>query len=326
MRLCWLNRTVLFLTQARRRPIVGSVTVQEQLSTDVPEKQVKTIDVYDFRRPTTLARKHARVLELAFETFARQWGTRLTARVRVMSQLTSEHVVMQTYAEYTEGLPSMTAMVLCAVENTTAKAVIQFPTSAALSWVVHMLGGHGNQPIPDRKFTQIEQSLLRRLMDDALDDLHYSLGQLLTNELEVDTTRYNSQAAQATGPNDLMVVGTFTIRVGENTSTATVAIPAEVLLPQLGEANPMSTTTNAKELVSAQLTQVPVDVSLQFSPVRVKPGAILNLAVGDVIHLPHPQHRPLDVAVNGQRLAQAAVGANGSRAAGVIVNTEEISR
>ena len=110
-------------------------------------KAAKAVEVYDFRRPTTLAREHSRVLELAFETFARQWGTQLTAKVRVNSTVTSEQVLMQTYDEYAASLPPVTAMVLCALEDITAKAVIQFPTSAALTWVAHMLGGNGTRNI-----------------------------------------------------------------------------------------------------------------------------------------------------------------------------------
>jgi flagellar motor switch protein FliM len=55
----------------------------------------------------------------------------------------------------------------------------------------------------------------------------------------------------------------------------------------------------------------------------VKPSKILGLVVGDVLRIPHPQHRPLDVMVDGQPLARAAVGANGSRLACVVVTTEE---
>lgn len=283
----------------------------------------RPVDVYDFRRPTTLAREHSRALELAFETFARQWGTQLTAKVRVMSQASSEQVVMLTYDEYAVSLPGTTAMVLCSLENVTAKAVIQFPTSAALSWVGHMLGGNGLQQAPERKFTQIEQALVRRLMDDALEDLRYSLGTLLVTSISVESIQYNSQFAQAAATTDLMIVASFTVRVGENTSAATLAIPAEVLLPQLGEANPTSTVANAKELMRAQLARVPVEVALRLVPASVKPSVILNLAVGDVLPLPHPQHRPLDVTVHGHRLAHAAVGSNGPRLACVVVDTEE---
>nr|WP_269437267.1 MULTISPECIES: FliM/FliN family flagellar motor C-terminal domain-containing protein [Arthrobacter] len=84
----------------------------------------------------------------------------------------------------------------------------------------------------------------------------------------------------------------------------------------------MSDATPA-ELITEQLANLPVDVSLQLNPIWVKPGMVLNLAVGDVLNLDHPQHRPLNVAVDGQTLAQAAVGASGNRLAGVIVRTEE---
>ncbi len=299
------------------------MTVQEHIAIGVPAKQSFAAEPYDFRRPTTLAREHSRVLELAFETFARQWGTQLTAKVRVVSQVTCEQVAMQTYDEYAAGLPSTTAMVLCAIEGMESKAVIQFPASAALTWVSYMLGSNQAHVAPERKFTQIEQALVRRLFDDALEDLRYSLGLLLVASISVDAIQYNSQFAQAAATSDLMVVSSFAIRVGDSSTTATLALPAEAVLPQLGESNPTTTVANAKQLVAAQVGRVPVEVSLQLAPVHVKPSKILGLVVGDMLRIPHPQHRPLDVMVDGQPLARAAVGSNGSRLACVVVTTEE---
>ena len=299
------------------------VTVQEQQSTGVPGKPARSVDVYDFSRPTTLARDHARVLELAFETFARQWGTQLTAQVRVISQVTCEQVLMCGYDEYAASLPATTTMVLCPVEGLEAQAVIQFPSSAALSWVAHMLGGTGIPAPPERPFTQIEQALVRRLMDDALEDLRYSLGGLLTQPISVGAIQYNSQFAQAAATADLMIVATFVIRVGDKTSAATLAIPAEALLPQLGEPGPVPSQTAAVDLLRAQLGWVPVDVSLRLTHARVLPSAILALTVGDVLPIPHPTHRPLDVVVDGRTLARAAVGSTGSRLACIIIDTED---
>jgi flagellar motor switch protein FliM len=69
------------------------------------------VDVYDFRRPTTLAREHSRVLEVAFETFARQWGTQLTANTRTRCLVSFRQVVMLSYNEYAASLPAATTMV-----------------------------------------------------------------------------------------------------------------------------------------------------------------------------------------------------------------------
>ncbi len=292
------------------------------MTSGVPARGSRTVEVYDFRRPTTLAREHTRVLELAFETFARQWGTQLTAKVRVVSQVGCEQVLMCTYDEYAASLPSTTAMVLCAMGDLEAKAVIQFPTSAALSWVGHMLGGNGSHTTGERKFTQIEHALVRSLMNDALEDLRYSLGSLLACSIAVDGIQYNSQFAQAAATSDLMIVARFDIRVGESTAAATVALPAAALLPQMGEANPTSTGEDARALVHAQVAWVPVDVALSLAPAQVLPTQVLNLAVGDLLPLPHQQHRPFDVVVGDQIVARAALGAHGSRLACVITSTE----
>lgn len=278
-------------------------------------------EVYDFARPSTLAREHARVLELAFETFARQWGTQLTAKVRAVSQVTCEQVEMTTYDEYAASLPALTGMVLLPITGLTPKGVLQVPLDAALTWVSHALGASKPLPTPDRTFTPIEQALVRKIVEDALDDLRYSFGGLLAQDVTVGGFQFNSQFAQAAQKGDLMIVASFSIRVGDRIAPGTLALPAEAVLPQLGEAAAHVTPADARALLDAQLESVPVGVSLRFAPAAVLPTQVLRLAVGDVLPLPHPQHRPLTIAVDGEAVGTAAVGANGSRLAGIVVTT-----
>lgn len=278
---------------------------------------------YDFRRPTTLAREHSRVLELAFGTFARQWGTQLTAKVRLLSQVTCEQVTMRSYDEYAASLPSSTAMVLCSIEEAEPRGVIQFPTSAALGWVNAMLGGHRPVRLAERTFTPIEHALVQGLMGDALEDLHYSLGPLLGRPVRVDAIQYNAQFAQAAPTNELMIVARFTVRVGDEEADATVALPARVLLEQLAEANPTIPAEDIKQLLHAQVAQVPVSVTARLAPATLTPAAVLGMKVGDVIPLPHPVTRPLSLAAGGQIIATAAVGSTGSRLAVVVTTSEE---
>jgi flagellar motor switch protein FliM len=301
---------------------VATVSEQE----DRQAARQRTVDVYDFRRPTTLPRQHSRVLEVAFETFARQWGTQLTAKVRVKSSATLEQLSMQSYDEYAASLPAVTSMVLCRIDGSESRLVLQFPATAALSWISRMLGGALDTVVPERKFTQIEHALVARMVEDGLEDLRYSLGALLAAPLAMDVVQYNSQFAQAAAPGELMIVAAFNVKVGEIHSAATLAIPADVLLPGLGAVNPTVHSADAGALVRAQVGQVPVDVAVQLTPTPVTPAQILGLAVGDVLQLPHRENRPFDVTINGTRLATAAPARNGSRAAAVIVTTEENQR
>lgn len=286
----------------------------------------RVVSVYDFRRPATLARDHSRVLELGFETFARQWGTQLTAKIRVKSVVRLENVSMASYDEYAASLPDVTAMVLCAVEGIDSKLVVQFPGPSALGWVNRMLGASHDSPMPDRKFTQIEQALVKGLMNEALEDLSYSLGPLLSETVRVDTMQYNSQFAQAAAPSEPMIVAAFTMNVGDMSAPATLAVPAGLLLGRLKKADPTDSRGDAATRIGAHLERVPVELSVRLSTAFVTPNQILGLAVGDVLTLPHQENRPFDLTLDGTRLATAAPARNGKRAAAVIVTIEENQR
>jgi flagellar motor switch protein FliM len=279
----------------------------------------RVVEPYDFRRPTTLAREHSRILEGAFDSFARQWGTQLTAKVRTKSVATTESVIVQTYDEYVASLPTVTCMVRCVLGDNPNKMVVQFPTPAALGWVARMLGGHSDKVGLERKLTPIEQALVRALVDEALDVLSYSLGPLLPYEPSVESIQFNSQFAQAAATSDLMVVVSFSHEVGEATSAVTIAIPAEALLPQLGAVNPMASSDNAAELIRKQVGEVPVDVAVRLHPAAITPEQVLGLAVGDVLPLPHHARDPFRVTVGDRDLARAMVVRTGARAAARIV-------
>lgn len=269
-----------------------------------------------------MAREHARALGVALETFARQWGVQLTAKLRVASEVTFGKVELQTYDEYAASLPATTVMVLCTVEGSSGKAIVHVPTPAVLSWIGRMIGATTPIPADARPLTAIEQALVRRLVDDALEDFRYCLGSLLTAELELDEIRFDSQFAQAGATTDLMVVSSFVLRVGDSETTATIALPAAAMLAVAAEADHLPPVP-AASLIREQLSRVPVDVTVEFSASPVTPGLVLGLVVGDLIPLQHPRHRPLDVRVDGHPLARAAVGASGSRLAVVVVPTEE---
>lgn len=308
------------LTDPASPPIVPSVTVQNTPRSALPEN----VELYDFRRPTTLAREHARVLELAFETFARQWGTQLTAKVRVRSQVTFEGLSIHTYDEYVSKLPPQTTMVLLDVDpDSTAKGIIQFPAAAAIGWLTRMLGGVPASDEEERKFTQIEATMVRRLVEETIDDLTYSFAQLLQNPVSIDSLHHNSQFAQAAGTADLMIVGTLSIAVGDLSHKATLAFPAELILGRLGDANPVTRVEDARALLESQVTNVPVTVAVQLAPSSVTPVQIIGLSVGDMLTLNHHSTKPLNIAVGGQVMAHAALGASGSRLACVVVENLE---
>jgi flagellar motor switch protein FliM len=281
------------------------------------------LEVYDFQRPTTLGRERMRALTLALENFSRQWATQLTAMTRAVTHVEIESLEVERYGEYADGLPEQSAMVLLTIADLVSRAVLQVGPDVALSWVGRMLGGNSSLQPPTRQFTPIETTILGRLVEYIIEDLAYSLGSLLDGPIVLDNIQYSAQMAQAAQTGQFVLVARFVVAIGDSISPTTIAIPLEALLDPDGPAK--ARTGLADDRTKVQLATVPVSISLQLMPTTVGPADILGLAEGDLLRLPHPQHRPLNVAVDGVTVAGAAVGANGSRLACVIVSLEDQS-
>ncbi|MCL3860868.1 flagellar motor switch protein FliM [Actinotalea sp. K2] len=310
------------------------MTVQDTMQPPARRKRSAEPEPYDFRRPMTLAREHGRVLEMAFETFARQWGTQLTSRLRVVAQVGLESVEMRSYDEYVRSLEPMTTMVLCSVENGRSTAVLQLPIDSTMLWIDYLLGGPGIVvEAPDRELTEIEWHLLRELLQHALADLTYAFASVCPLDVAVKTVQYNPQFVQAVAASEPVIIATFELHVGDRTSIATLMAPAEVMLSSMraGEkldnrsAEEVRAHRVALERISDQVHGVPVDVSVRFAGQSVTAGVVSRLAVGDVLPLHHRADKPLDIVVDDVVLGRAAIGANGSRLACLVVTSEEKS-
>ncbi|WP_024286284.1 flagellar motor switch protein FliM [Cellulomonas sp. KRMCY2] len=310
------------------------MTVQDTTAAPARRKRSTTPELYDFRRPMTLAREHGRVLEMAFETYARQWGTLLTSRLRVVTHVTLESVEMRSYDEYVRGLPDLTVMVLCSVEQARSTAVMQLPVDATMIWVDYLLGGPGLVAgQPEREFTEIEWHLVRDLLQQALGDLTYAFAAVCPLDVTARSVQYNPQFVQAAAASEPVIVATFELNVAERTSTATLMVSADVLLATLRAGEQLDNRSveevrehrEALERIADQVQEVPVSVSVRFSPLTVSALDINQLEVGDLVSLHHPVDKPLDVVVGDVVLARAALGSNGSRLACLVVTSEEKS-
>lgn len=280
----------------------------------------------------TLAREHARVLEMAFDTFSRHWGTQLVGRLGVAAHVTFTGVEMRSYDEYIASLAPTTTMLVCGIEGGRRTGVVEFPLSTTFEWLDRMLGGRGTPgSVKERDLTDIEQQILRHLMDRTLSDLSYSFATVIPLETELKSIQYSPQVIQATTASTPVLVARFSVEVDGGSVPATVMMPAEDIVAALRESQgtdnrtpeELETERTERELLDLALQEVPVEVAVRFRPVPVHPRDFLHLTVGDLLPLHQSATQPLDVVVGDRVLAQAAAGSSGSRLAGLIVHVKE---
>lgn len=281
---------------------------------------IAEIEVYDFGRSATLSREHARALELAFETFSRQWAAELSTKIRVRATVTVEHVTMQTYGEYAHSLPNTTTLVVCAFPDSAERLIVQFPSSAATAWIVQMVGGRPTGATDERTFTPIEQALVGSLMTDAIALLTAAMDGLLPTGIVTAGIQYSSQFAQVAAASEPVIIAQFSMRLGGRTVPTSIMLPASVLSGFTSRTSEVDRSATPG-MVRRQVEQTPVELSLRLAPRSVVPRDVLGLSVGDVLPLPHSADRPLLLVVGDQPVATAAVGTSGARLACVVTTT-----
>lgn len=297
-------------------------TADEASSTDAAPSAPER---YDFGRPAALSREHTRALAGAFDAFARLWAMQLTSKARLRAHITVERVTLETYDEYVSTVPATTTLILCTDDDAEGRAIIEFPVPTALLWIVKMLGGDAARMLETRALTPIEFALLRSLMDETLAHLRGSLGGLLSEGLAVSAVQYNAAFAQIVSAQELVVVARFSMRLADRTESASIALPAAALLERLTDTTSAPHAAPDPDVVRHHVEETPVDLTLRLAARAVRPDEVLDLAVGDILTLPHSEDRPLDLAVGDHIVAAAAVGANGARLA-CVVTSSDLSR
>lgn len=287
---------------------------------------------YDFRRPTKLSRQHARVLEITYETFCRQWATLLSSTLRTTVQVELDGIQQYSYDEYVVSLAVPSVMAVFDPQPLAGAAILHLDTPMLLGIVDRMLGGTGSGQQPRRSLTEIETVLGKQLIERTLSELAFSLTSLVDLRPSLTSIEQNPQFAQAAGATDVMIVATFEVQISGATGTATLALPLDSLSTALNAAElrvaspeELRTRRLMRDRLDDHLEHIPVEVSVRFGAARLSPQQILELAVGDVVRLPHQADLPLDVVASGARVASAVAGSRGPRLACLVVPTPEES-
>jgi flagellar motor switch protein FliM len=283
---------------------------------------------YDFRRPLTMPRDHARHLEMAFERFGRGWATQLTARLRAVAEITLDDLSLATYEEYVRSLPTPTVLVVCHVGEPRTTALLQLPSDVVMVWLDYLLGGTGLGDARERELTDMEVALLKDLLGHAFGDFSYAFASVVPLRLDFSGVQYNPQFVQAAAAGETMMVARFTLAIGGRSDPATLMMAAEPVLTALRAAGDGPIAADETDIetqlrLDEALAGAPVDVAVRLAPVPVRPRQILELAVGDILPFHHPRTQPLDVVVDDVIVARAALGARGSRLACQVVTVEE---
>ncbi|HHU64391.1 MAG TPA: flagellar motor switch protein FliM [Clostridiales bacterium] len=297
------------------------------------EEQDKKIKEYDFKRPNKFAKEQLRTLQIIYENFARLLSSYLSGHLRTYCQIDVVSVEQLTYYEYNNSLAEPVLLNIIDFSPLDGSLIIDIDSGIAFGIIDRMLGGPGKLSEKTRNFTELELTLLERILKGNVIRI---LKESWTNVLEINPSlsriETNAQFAQIVSPNETIALVTMSVGIGELNGMINCCIPHIVIEPILDNLNTKFWFSKKKSETSAQSyyrllegnirkTALWVRGVLGNSTITVKD--FLELAVGDVIKLDNRTDSKIPVYVEDFIKFYGIVGSKNNRMAIKITEVEE---
>lgn len=292
-------------------------------SGEIDAKDIRTdnksahVRSYDFRRAMRFSKDHLRVIRRIHEHFSRLFSTHLSGQLRSVIQIQVESVDQVPYEEFIRSIPILTVMNLMEMSPLEGRVVLEMNPQVVFAMLDKFMGGDSGGPYRERELTDIEMTLMRRLISPAtflLADAWRGVTSLTPDLVSMES---NPQFIQLTTPNETVLVVAMSVRIGETTGLINLCIPhttVEPLMPLLSNRHYMDAGRRKRagkeegEQVQQHMLKVPVDVEVHIGDTELTVDEVLNLDVGDTIVLNQTIRDPALVYVDGTPAFWGSVG------------------
>ncbi|HEX3032841.1 MAG TPA: flagellar motor switch protein FliM [Bacillota bacterium] len=280
-----------------------------------------TIKVYDFRRPSKFSKEQLHTIQAIHENFSRLVATYLAAHVRTVVQVNVTSVEQLTYEEVVNSIPNPTIMSIITAHPLEGNIILDLKPSMAFTIIDRMFGGPGDAPDKVRGLTDIERSVIERIVNGMLEHFAEAWENIVQLEPKLELVESNPQFAQVVSPSEMVVMVTLEMKIGDKTGIMTICIPYIVIEPVVNKLNAhfwysglrKKNTTDHLEVLRHNIEKARIPMSVILGHADLTVGELLDLQIGDVVQLDSPVGRPLGIVVGSKIKFEGTAGLVGSK-------------
>ena len=303
----------------------GEVDVEEiQVS-----KSQKRIRVYDFKRPNKFSKDQIHSLHNIHENFCRGLTTYFSGNLNAVVESSVVSIEQITYDEFIRSMPSPTVMGLYSLHPLEGTVLIELNPGVTFAVVDRLLGGHGQGTEKNRDLTEIEKTIIENRLNQIIFILEEAWAEVYELKPQFKSMESNPQFTQIVAPNEMVVLITIEVRIGEAVGMIDICMPYLVLEPILDKLSTFFLFSTKAKVTSPEQVQairkkiewakVDMVVFLGKSEIFVKD--LLDLAKGDVIPLNQSVQNPLPIYVGEFMKFKSLPGLHGEHLAVQITET-----
>ncbi len=280
-------------------------------------KDDRVVVVYDLTSQDRIIRGRLPQLDVIYEKFMRSFRVSLSSALRKIASLNHASTDFLKFGEFINTLPMPTCMSVLRFSTLRGSALFVIESKLAYALVDSFFGGDDRpySKVEGKDFTPIEISIIRKVVDLAIDDLEAAWESIHPIECSFVRTEVNPQFVGIVPPTDVVIASAFDVELENANGTITLVIPYSTIEPikqKLSTGFQVESDQTDKKLwtsiIKDQLmdTELNVKVNLGHSEISLK--ELMALKEGDVIPLDQDANGEFDILVQEVRKFKGLYG------------------
>jgi len=282
---------------------------------DTKDKQVKN---YDFKRPVKFSKEHLRTLEIIYEHYGRLVSTNLPVYLRKNIQVNVASSETVTFEEFTNSLSNPVILGIINFAPLPGTIIVELSCNLGFAMIDRMLGGQGNPLEKNRDFSEIEMTILEKIIIVCMQLMREPWKNVVDVSPMLERIETNPQFAQVIAPSDMVAIVTLNMKIGDVEGFMNICLPFFTLENVMDNLNTKfwystmkeSDDGNYEEYIEAMIRRVDVPVKAILGMSSISVNDFVCLQPGDIIRLDKNVDNELNVYVGNIKKFTALPGSS----------------
>ncbi len=269
-------------------------------------KDDRVVVVYDLTSQDRIIRGRLPQLDVIYEKFMRSFRVSLSSALRKIASLNHASTDFLKFGEFINTLPMPTCMSVLRFSTLRGSALFVLESKLAYALVDSFFGGDDRpySKVEGKDFTPIEISIVRKVVDLAIDDLEAAWESIHPIECSFVRTEVNPQFVGIVPPTDVVIASAFDVELENANGTITLVIPYSTIEPikhKLSTGFQVESDQTDKKLwtsiIKDQLLDTELDIKVNLGQSEITLKELMSLKEGDVIPLDQDASGEFDVLI-----------------------------
>lgn len=306
------------LSQSEIDNLLAALSTGELEMDEMQDEGAKQVKNYDFKRPVKFSKEHLRTLEIIYEHYGRLISTNLPVYLRKNIQVSVASSETVTFSEFTNALSNPVILGIVNFSPLPGNIIIDLSCNLGFAMIDRMLGGYGNPLEKNREFSEIEMTILEKIMIVCMQLMREPWRNVVDIAPMMERIETNPQFAQVIAPSDMIAIVTLNLKIGDVEGFMNICLPFFTLEGVMDSLNTKfwystmqeKNDENYEDYIESLIRRVDVPVKAVLGNSSISVNDFVNLQPGDIIRLDRKVDNELNVFVGNIKKFTALPGSS----------------